>query len=170
MDQLDMLLCTLPSEETFRWGRWGGEKLPEDIPFMFYDFCQNRAADLRSQVQSQEGEENEVRIMAWPSGYPRWLGPCILGDICGSYHMPEVCRMFEHMSPEGRLSVIQKKRLCQFCLWHPDTEQCPVIFSAGLPHQRMYEDASQDAAQGSLARGGQTCRARDGTACRRPPP
>jgi hypothetical protein len=22
MDQLDMLLCTLPSEETFRWGRW----------------------------------------------------------------------------------------------------------------------------------------------------
>jgi hypothetical protein len=42
MDQLDMLLCTLPLEETFRWGRWGGEKPPEDIPFMFYDFCQQR--------------------------------------------------------------------------------------------------------------------------------
>ncbi len=57
MDQLDMLLCTLPSEETFRWGRWGGEKLPDDIPFMFYDFCWQRAADLRAQVQSLEGVE-----------------------------------------------------------------------------------------------------------------
>jgi hypothetical protein len=84
MDQLDKLLCTLPSEETFRWGRWGGEKPPEDIPFMFYDFCWQRAADLRAQVKSLEGVEEEVRVTAWPSGYPRWLGPCILGDIFGS--------------------------------------------------------------------------------------
>ncbi len=34
----------------------------------------------------------------------------------------------------------------------------------------MHEDASQDAAQGPLARRGQTCHARDGTARRRPPP
>jgi hypothetical protein len=33
--------------------------------------------------------------------------------------------MFEAMTLEGRLSVIQKKRLCQFCLWHPDTQPCP---------------------------------------------
>ncbi len=124
MDQLDMLLCTLPSEETFRWGRWG-DKTPEDLPDMFYDFCWQRAADLRAQVKSLEGIEEEPRVTAWPSGYPRWLGPCILGEICGSYHMPEVCQMFEAMTPEGRLSVIQKKRLCQFCLRHPDTQPCP---------------------------------------------
>jgi hypothetical protein len=116
MDQLDMLLCMLPSEETFKWRRWSGDKSPEDTPLIFYDFCWQRAADLRAQVQSLEGVEEEVRVAAWPSGCPRWFGPCILGDICGSYHMPEVCRMFENMSPEGRLSVIQKKRLCQFCL------------------------------------------------------
>ncbi len=32
MDQLDMLLCMLPSEETFAWGRRGGRMPPEDIP------------------------------------------------------------------------------------------------------------------------------------------
>jgi len=148
MDQLDMLLCTLPSEETFRWGRWGGEKPPEDIPFMFYDFCWQRAADLRAQVKSLEGVEEEVRVTAWPSGYPRWLGPCILGDICGSYHMPEVCQMFEAMTPEGRLSVIQKKRLCQFCLRHPDTQPCPSHSQPACPirgcmrmHHRMLHRA-----------------------------
>jgi hypothetical protein len=70
MDQLDTLLCTLPSEETFRWGRWGGKKSPEDIPYMFYDFCWQRAADLRAQVTSLEGVEEEARVTAWPSGYP----------------------------------------------------------------------------------------------------
>jgi hypothetical protein len=90
---MDQLLCTLPSEETFRWGRWGGEKPPEDIPFMFYDFCWQRAADLRAQVKLLEGVKEEARVTAWPSGYPRWLGPCILGEICGSYHMPECSRL-----------------------------------------------------------------------------
>jgi hypothetical protein len=95
-----------------------------------------------------EGVEEEVRVTAWPSGYPRWLGPCILGDICGSYHMPEVCQMFEAMSPEGRLSVIQKKRLCQFCLRHPDTQQCPSHSQPACPirvcmrmHHRMLHRA-----------------------------
>jgi hypothetical protein len=41
--------------------------------------------------------------------------------------------MFEHMSPEGRLSVIQKKRLCQFCLRHPDAEQCPSYSQPACP-------------------------------------
>jgi hypothetical protein len=76
------------------------------------------------------------------------LGPCILGDICGSYHMPEVCQMFEAMTPEGRLSVIQKKRLCQFCLRHPDTQQCPSYSQPACPiigcmrmHHRMLHRA-----------------------------
>jgi hypothetical protein len=40
--------------------------------------------------------------------------------------------MFEAMTTEGRLSVIQKKRLCQFCLRHPDTQPCP---SHSLPEE-----------------------------------
>jgi hypothetical protein len=61
------------------------------------------------------------------------LGPCILEEICGSYHMPEVCQMFEAMTTEGRLSVIQKKRLCQFCLRHPDTQPCPSHSQPACP-------------------------------------
>jgi hypothetical protein len=38
--------------------------------------------------------------------------------------------MFENMTPEGRLSVIQRKGLCHFCLRHPDTDRCP---SQSLP-------------------------------------
>jgi hypothetical protein len=44
--------------------------------------------------------------------------------------MPEVCQMFEAMTPEGRLAVIQKKQLCQFCFRHPDMQPCP---SQSLP-------------------------------------
>jgi hypothetical protein len=44
--------------------------------------------------------------------------------------MPEVCQMFKAMTPEGRLAVIQKKQLCQFCFRHPDTQPCP---SQSLP-------------------------------------
>jgi hypothetical protein len=39
--------------------------------------------------------------------------------------MPEVCQLFEAMAPEGRLAVIKKKQLCQFCFRHPDTQPCP---------------------------------------------
>ncbi len=52
----------------------------------------------------------------------------------------------------------------------PGHTAVPLTLPAGLPHQRMHEDASQDAAQGSVKRGGQACRAGDGTRCRRPPP
>jgi hypothetical protein len=89
MDQLDMLLCMLPSEETFRWGRWGDKTL-EDLPDMFNDFCWQRAAELKAQIKSLEGMEEEPRVTALPCGYPRWLGPCVLGEICGGHHMPEV--------------------------------------------------------------------------------
>jgi hypothetical protein len=124
MDQLDMLLCTLPTEETFEWGHRGDRRPLEDLPDLFYDFCWERAAELRAQIQYIERMEEEPRVSALPSGYPRWLGPCVLGEICGGHHMPEVCQMFEAMTPEVWLSVIQKKQLCQFCFRHPDTQPC----------------------------------------------
>jgi hypothetical protein len=125
MDQLDMLLCTLPAEETFEWGRRGERRPLEDLPDLFYDFCWEHAEELRAQIRSTEGMAEEPRVTALPSGYPLWLGPCVLGEICGGHHMPEVCQMFEAMTTEGRLSVIQKKELCQFCFRHPDTQPCP---------------------------------------------
>jgi hypothetical protein len=39
--------------------------------------------------------------------------------------MLEVCQLIEAMTPEGRLAVIQRKQLCQFCFRHPDTQSCP---------------------------------------------
>jgi hypothetical protein len=38
MDQLEMLLCTLPTEENFEWGRRGERRPLEDLPDLFYDF------------------------------------------------------------------------------------------------------------------------------------
>jgi hypothetical protein len=56
-----MLLCMLPTEETFAWGRRGDRKPPEDIPDMFYDFCNERAEELRAQILSSEGAGEHLR-------------------------------------------------------------------------------------------------------------
>jgi hypothetical protein len=64
MDQLDMLLCTLPSEETFAWGRRADRMPPEDVPEAFYDFCSERAEELRAQILSSEGAEGAPRVSA----------------------------------------------------------------------------------------------------------
>jgi hypothetical protein len=148
MDQLDMLLCTLPAEETFKWGRRSERRPLEDLPDLFYDFCWERAEELRAQIRATEERGEEPRVTALPSSYPRWLGPCVLGEICGGHHMPEVCQMFEAMTPEGRLSVIQKKQLGQFCFRHPDTQPCPSHSLPACPirgcmrmHHRMLHRA-----------------------------
>jgi hypothetical protein len=125
MDQLDMLLCMLPSEETFLWGCRGDRVHPDDTLDMFYNFCKERAEELRAQILSPGGVDGTSRAPASSPNHPCWLGLCMLGEICGGNHMPEVCQMFEAMTPEGRLAVIQKKQLCQFCFRHPDTQPCP---------------------------------------------
>ena len=67
MDQLDMLLCTLPAEETFAWGRRGDRRPLEDLPDLFYDFCWEMAEELKAQIMSTEGMEEEPRVTALPS-------------------------------------------------------------------------------------------------------
>jgi hypothetical protein len=47
-DQLDML----PTAESFLWGRRGEEVHPDDTPDVFYDFCRERAEELKAQVLS----------------------------------------------------------------------------------------------------------------------
>ncbi len=55
--------CTLPTEETFEWGRRGDRRPLEDLPDLFYDFCWERAAELKAQIQSIEGiTANEVYL------------------------------------------------------------------------------------------------------------
>ncbi len=155
MDQLDMLLCMLPAEETFAWGRRGDRKPPEDIPDMFYEFCSERAEELRAQIRSYEGAGGASQASAPPSSHPHWLGPCALGEICGGHHMPEVCQMFEAMTPEGRLAVIQKKQLCQFCFRHPDTQPCPSQSLPACPirgcmrmhHRMLHRDLMREEAR-----------------------
>ncbi len=36
-----------------------------------------------------------------------------------------MCQLFEAMTLKGRLAIIQRKQLCQFCFRHPDTQPCP---------------------------------------------
>jgi hypothetical protein len=60
MDQLDMLLCTLPSEETFEWGRRGDRKPLEDLPDLFYDFCWERACGRAEGTICTEKRKSEA--------------------------------------------------------------------------------------------------------------
>ncbi len=155
MDQLDMLLCMLPSKETFLWGRRGDRVHPDDAPDMFYDFCKERGEELRAQIPSPGGAEGTSRAPASTPNHSRWLGLCVLGEICGGYHMPEVCQMFEAMTPEGRLAVIQQKQLCQFCFRHPDTQPypshslpaCPVRGCMRMHHRMLHRALMREEAR-----------------------
>ncbi len=114
MDQLDMLLSMLPAAETFLWGSRGRNVHPEDTPDVFREFCMD-AEELKSQILSPREAGETAQELATPRSEPSWRGPCILGELCGGNHMPEVCQLFEAMTPESRLAIIQRKQLCQFC-------------------------------------------------------
>ncbi len=145
MDQLDMLISVFPAAESFLWGRRGKSMHPEDTPDVFYEFCSERAEELKAQVLSLRRSEEAAQASAPPHDEPSWKGLCVLGELCGGSHMPEVCQLFEAMTPEGRLAIIQRMQLCQFCFRHPDTQPCP---SHSLPirgcmrmHHRMLHKA-----------------------------
>jgi hypothetical protein len=62
--------------------------------------------------------------------------------------MPEVCRLFEEMTPKSRLAIIQRKQLCQFCFRHSDTQPCPSHSQPACPvrgcmhmHHRLLHNA-----------------------------
>ena len=35
-------------------------------------------------------------------------GACIMGNLCGESHMPEMCCLFKEMTPESRLAIVQR--------------------------------------------------------------
>jgi hypothetical protein len=57
---------------------------------------------------------------------PAWEGPCMMGDLCGGSHAPEKCSLFMDLSPEDRLVVVQKKRLCYLCFRNADSQPCTL--------------------------------------------
>ncbi len=86
MDQVDMLLSMLPAEETFAWGRRGDRKPPEDVPDMFYDFCSERAEELRAQIMSPERIEERPRVTALPYSHPLVRAMRVGGDLRRTPH------------------------------------------------------------------------------------
>jgi hypothetical protein len=57
---------------------------------------------------------------------PAWEGPCMMGNLCGGSHAPEKCSLFMDLSPEDRLVVVEKKRLCYLCFRHADNQPCKL--------------------------------------------
>ncbi len=150
MDQLDMLLCSLPSEETFLWGQQGERVYPDDMLDVFYEFCKGRAEELKAQILAPRGAEGMAQAPVVSPKHPSWQGPCVLGDLCGESHRPESCRMFRELAPKDRLMVIQRKQLCCFCFRHSDNSPCPCqtlpacsIRGCMRMHHRMSHEALQ---------------------------
>jgi hypothetical protein len=148
LDHLDILLSMLPAEETFLWGGRVRGVSPEDIRNVFHGFCMDRAEELKLQILSPMRTGDPTQMPTPPRSEPSWRGHCILGELCEGNHMPEVCQLFEAITSESRLAIIQRKQLCQFCFWHADTQPCPSHSQPECPirgcmrmHHRLLHNA-----------------------------
>jgi hypothetical protein len=108
LDQLDMLLSLLPTEETNLWGMSMLNVSQESIPETFCEFCRERASELKLQVLTPERNRKLAQVLAQSHDGSSWKGPCMLGDLCRENHMPEECHLFEEMTPESQLAIFQK--------------------------------------------------------------
>ncbi len=170
MDQLDMLLCTLPSEETFQVGAMGWREASRGYTLHVLRLL--LAARSRPESTGQVVERGRGRS---PSHGLALRLPKMVGTLrTGGYlwklpHAGGVPNVRGHDTGREAVSDPEEKAV-PVLPSTPGHKAVPLTLPTGLPHQRMHEDASQNAAQGSATRGGQTCRARDGTRRRRPPP
>jgi hypothetical protein len=81
---------------------------------------------------------------------PAWEGPCMMGDLCRGSHAPGKCSLFQDLSPEDQLVVVQKKRLCYLCFRHTDSQPCmlqslPACAVGGCVH--MHSELLHEALQ-----------------------
>ncbi len=83
---------------------------PKDMPVAFYSFVRLRALELGSNTSPLRILEDDPEDQE-----PAWEGLCMMGDLCGGNHAPEKCSLFIDLSPEDRLVVVEKKRLCYLC-------------------------------------------------------
>jgi hypothetical protein len=130
-----MLLSLLPAEETFLWGGRVLDVSQEDIPETFREFCIDRARELKLQVMSPERNKELAQRLAQSRGESSCKGPCVMGDLCGESHMREMSHMFEEMTQESRLAIIQRRQWCKFCFRHSDSQPCPSHSKPASPIQ-----------------------------------
>ncbi len=150
LDQLDMLLSLLPTEETNLWGMGQLNVNQGSIPTAFREFCREWIEGLRLQMLTPERSKKLAQALVQSCDGATWEGQCVLGDLCGENHMPEVGSMFKEMPPRGLLAFIQRKQLCLFCFRHTDSQPCPSHSLLACPiqgcmhiHHRLLHDALQ---------------------------
>jgi hypothetical protein len=123
-ERIGAMMELVPRKEDDYWrGDLKGVR-PKDRPVAFYSFVRLRALELGANTspfrcQLKESGESE----------PTWVGPCLMGDLCGKSHIPEGCDLFIGLPPEDRLVVVAKKRLCYLCFRHTDDQPCQLQFS-----------------------------------------
>jgi hypothetical protein len=73
-----------------------------------------------------------------------------MGNVCEKNHAPESCNIFDKLSPKGRLAIIHRKKLCQFCFSHPNNQPCTSQSQPACPVRgcmRMHHELLHDALQ-----------------------
>jgi hypothetical protein len=120
-ERINALMEIVPRKENSYWSHDQVGVRPKDRPVAFYSFVRLRALELGSntsplRILEDDPEESE----------PAWEGLCLMGDLCGGSHAPEKCSLFIDLSPEDRLVVVEKKRLCYLCFRHADNQPCKL--------------------------------------------
>ncbi len=111
----------IPKKESNYWKQDQMGVRPKDMPVAFYSFVRARALELGSNTSPLRILRDDLEEQG-----PAWEGPCMIGDLCGGSHAPEKCSLFMDLSPEDRLVVVQKKRLCYLCFRHADNQPCKL--------------------------------------------
>ncbi len=113
-ERINALMEIVPRKENSYWKHDQVGVRPKDRPVAFYSFVRLRANTSPFRILEDDPEEQK----------PAWEGPCLMGDLCGGSHAPESCSLFIDLSPEDRLVVVEKKRLCYLCFRHADNQPC----------------------------------------------
>ncbi len=119
--RIKALMEIIPKKESNYWRQDQMGVRPKDMPVAFYSFVRARALELGSNTSSWRVVRDDLEEQGLA-----WEGPCMMGDLCGGSHAPEKCSLFMDLSPEDRLVVVQKKRLCYLCFRHADNQTCKL--------------------------------------------
>ncbi len=119
--RIKALMEIIPRKESNYWRQDQVGVRPKDMPVAFYSFIRARALELGSNAASMRVVRDDLDEQG-----PVWEGPCMIRDLWGGSHTPERCSLFMDLSPEDRLVVVQKKRLCYLCFRHADDQPCTL--------------------------------------------
>jgi hypothetical protein len=123
-ERIGAMMELVPRKENDYWGCDLKGVRPKDRPVAFYSFVRLRALELGSNASPCRPRRKDPEEME-----PVWEGPCLMGDLCGESHTPEECDLFVGLSPDDRLVVVTRKRLCYLCFRHADDQPCRLQFS-----------------------------------------